>query len=31
MTVFLFEPEVKVTLLIDSPMVFFMGISMRGG
>ena len=29
--VFLFEPEVKVTLLIDSPMVFFAGVSMRGG
>ena len=28
---FLFEPEVKVTLLIDSPMVFFTGVSMRGG
>ena len=28
---FLFEPEVKVTLLIDSPMVFFSGVSMRGG
>ena len=28
---FLFEPEVKVTLLIDSPMVFFAGISMSGG
>ena len=29
--VFLFEPEVKVTLLIDSPMMFFAGVSMRGG
>ena len=28
---FFFEPEVKVTLLIDSPMVFFAGISMSGG
>ena len=28
---FLFETEVKVTLLIDSPMVFFAGVSMRGG
>ena len=28
---FLFEPEVKVTLLIDSSMVFFSGVSMRGG
>ena len=28
---FLFEPEVKVTLLIDRPMVFFAGISMSGG
>ena len=27
---FLFEPKVKVTLLIDSPMVFFAGISMSG-
>ena len=28
---FSFAPEVKVTLLIDSPMVFFAGVSMRGG
>ena len=27
----MFEPEVKITLLIDRPMVFFAGISMRGG